>query len=46
MEGVKVMSCANLPGFKIGSNNGINQLTGEVTEAVDVKAIDIWSFSF
>jgi hypothetical protein len=40
------MSSANLPGFNIGSNKGINQLTGEDSEIVDVKNIDVWSFSF
>jgi hypothetical protein len=39
------MSSANLPGFKIGLTKGINQLTGEDTELVDVKNIDIWSLS-
>lgn len=41
----EVTSCTNLPAFKIGENNGINQLTGAATERVKVKASDIWSFT-
>ncbi len=32
----KVVSSTNLPGFKIDSRNGINLLTGEETERVNI----------
>ena len=45
VEGPKVVSCTNLPGFKIDSTNGINSLTGEATERVNISRIDIWSLN-
>jgi hypothetical protein len=44
-NGPTVVSCTNLPGFKIDSTNGINSLTGEATERVNIERIDIWSLN-
>jgi hypothetical protein len=40
-----VQSSPNLPGFNIGSEGGINQLTGEKTKNVQIAKIDIWSLN-
>jgi hypothetical protein len=43
-EGAQVISCKNLPGFNIESTeDGLNSLSGEETDYVKIKKIDIWS---
>jgi hypothetical protein len=36
LEKPKVISCPNLSGFKIDSQNGVNSLKGEVTNEVKI----------
>ena len=40
------MSCVGQPGFNIGSLNGINLLTEEKTDIVEIENIVVWSFIF
>jgi hypothetical protein len=39
----EIISCANLPGFMIPIEDGVNALTWEKEEKFTVKKIDVWS---